>query len=177
MGNILENVWGLLCFCAAQLLVNASLYDVKYLSVFVQYKTIKWASAQRKFNNPRMFLCCQTRKIYPAKLSVYSIIGLPLNKTCTLPFILIVQKHLICTLQIAEHVQRCHREHSNSWKPPARERSDRGGGGGGCGDFLFFNVELCVLVHTSEGIFTYFYTLFLCLLSIGYLLSYCNKKN
>ena len=30
MGNILENVWGLLCFCAAQLLVNVSLYDVKY---------------------------------------------------------------------------------------------------------------------------------------------------
>ena len=29
--NILENVWGLLCFCAAQLLVNVSLYDVKYL--------------------------------------------------------------------------------------------------------------------------------------------------
>ena len=33
-----------------------------------------------------------------------------------------------------------------------------------CGAFLFFNVELCVLVHTSEGIFTYFYTLFLCLI-------------
>ena len=30
MVNILENVWGLLCFCAAQLLVNVS-YDVKYL--------------------------------------------------------------------------------------------------------------------------------------------------
>ena len=31
MGNILKNVWGLLCFCAVQLLVNVSLYDVKYL--------------------------------------------------------------------------------------------------------------------------------------------------
>ena len=31
MGNILENVWGLLCFFAAQLLVNVSLYDVRYL--------------------------------------------------------------------------------------------------------------------------------------------------
>ena len=60
-----------------------------------------------------------------------------------------------------------------SWKPPARERSDRRGGGGGrvweggfprCGAFLFFNVELCVLVHTSEGISTYLYTLFLCLI-------------
>ena len=39
MGNILENVWGLLCFCAAQLLVSASLYDVN----FVQYKNDKWA--------------------------------------------------------------------------------------------------------------------------------------
>ena len=29
---------------------------------------------------------------------------------------------------------------------------------------LFFNVELCVLVHTSEGILTYFYTSFLCLI-------------
>ena len=40
------------------------------------------------------------------------------------------------------------------------------GGGGGCryGAFLFFNVELSVLVHTSEGIFTYYYTLFLCLI-------------
>ena len=39
MGNILENVWGLLCFCAAQLLVSASLYDV----IYVQYKNDKWA--------------------------------------------------------------------------------------------------------------------------------------
>ena len=33
MGNILENVLGLLCFCVAQLSINASLYDVN----FVQY--------------------------------------------------------------------------------------------------------------------------------------------
>ena len=46
-------------------------------------------------------------------------------------------------------------------RPSPRKRSDRGGG---CGAFLFFNVELYVLVHTSEGIFTYYYTLFLCLI-------------
>ena len=54
MGDILENVWGLLCFCAAQLLVNVSLYDVKY---FVEYKHVKWASAQREFNNPQICFC------------------------------------------------------------------------------------------------------------------------
>ena len=37
MGNILENVWGLLCFYTAQLLVNVSWYDVN----FVQYKNDK----------------------------------------------------------------------------------------------------------------------------------------
>ena len=69
MGNILENVWGLLCFCAAQLLVNVSLYDVN----FVQYKNDKWTSAKRKFNNPQMFLCCQTQKINPAKLTAFTV--------------------------------------------------------------------------------------------------------
>ena len=53
MGNILENVWGLLCFYAAQLLVNVSWYDVN----FVQYKNDKWASAKREFNNPRICFC------------------------------------------------------------------------------------------------------------------------
>ena len=53
MGNILENVWGLLCpFYAAQLLVNVSWYDVN----FVQYKNDKWASAKREFNNPAEYV-------------------------------------------------------------------------------------------------------------------------
>ena len=70
MGNILENVWCLLCICAAQLIVNLSLNDVN----FVQYKNDKWASAQREFNNPRMFLCHQTRKINPAKLTSFTVV-------------------------------------------------------------------------------------------------------
>ena len=74
MGNILENVWGLLCFCAAQLLVTCI---VVWCQVFVQYKTIKWVSAQREFNNPRMFLCCQTRKINPAKLTAFTVLNMP----------------------------------------------------------------------------------------------------
>ena len=69
MGNILENVWGLLCFYAAQLLVNVSWYDVN----FVQYKNDKWASAKRKFNNLQMFLCRQTRNINPAKLTAFTV--------------------------------------------------------------------------------------------------------
>ena len=68
MGNILENVWGLLCFCAAQLLV---MYDVS----FVQYKNYKWASAKCEFNNPGMFLCWQTRKINPANLTAFTVRG------------------------------------------------------------------------------------------------------
>ena len=68
-----------------------------------------------------------------------------------------------------------------SWKPPTRERSDRGGRRVSplprCGAFLFFNVELCVLVRTSEGIFTYFYTLFLCLIEYWVLIViYIVKK-
>ena len=57
-----------------------------------------------------------------------------------------------------------------------------GGWGGGvsplprCGAFLFFNVDLCVLVHTSEGIFTYFYTLFLCLIEYWVLIVILLKK-
>ena len=84
------------------------------------------------------------------------------------------------------HTQRCHREHSKFPENLLRgSRSDRGGGGGRgcppsharCGAFLFFNVELCVLVHTSEGIFTYFYTLFLCLIEYWVLIViYCTKK-
>ena len=58
MGNILENVWGLLCFYAAQLLVNVSWYDVN----FVQYKNEKWASAKREFNNPRLRFCAAKRE-------------------------------------------------------------------------------------------------------------------
>ena len=57
---------------------------------------------------------------------------------------------------------------SEATEPEGGKRPRGGGGGGGRvwegGAFLFFNVELCVLVHTSEGIFTYFYTLFLCLI-------------
>ena len=57
MGDILENVWGLLCFSATQLLVN--LYCTMYVwcQVFGQYKNIKWASAQREFNNLRICFC------------------------------------------------------------------------------------------------------------------------
>ena len=71
--------------------------------------------------------------------------------------------------------QRCHREHSKFPENLLRGSEATEGGGGGrmweggvppptVWSFLFFNVELCVLVHTSEGIFTYFYTLFLCLI-------------
>ena len=56
--NILENVWGLLCFYAAQLLVNVLWYDVN----FVQYKSDKWASAKREFNNPRICFCTTKRE-------------------------------------------------------------------------------------------------------------------
>ena len=52
-----------------------SLNDVN----IVQYKNDKWASAQREFNNPRMFLCCQTRKINPAKITAFTVISLPDN--------------------------------------------------------------------------------------------------
>ena len=70
------------------------------------------------------------------------------------------------------HCQRCHREHSKFPETSCEEAKRARGGGCGrgvsplprCGAFLFFNVELCVLVHTSEGIFTYFYTLYLCLI-------------
>ena len=41
--------------------------------LIVQYKNDKWASAQREFNNPRMFLSCQTRKINPAKISAFTV--------------------------------------------------------------------------------------------------------
>ena len=69
MGNtsILENVWGLLCFYAAQLLVNVSWvwsgrsppwYDVN----FVQYTNDKWASAKREFNNLRICFCAAKRE-------------------------------------------------------------------------------------------------------------------
>ena len=57
MGNILENVWGLLCFYAAKLLVNISWYVN-----FVQYKNDKWASAKREFNNPRICFCAAKRE-------------------------------------------------------------------------------------------------------------------
>ena len=70
--NILENVWGLLYFCAAQLLVNVSLYDVN----FVQYKNDKWASAiKREFNNLRMFLCLllpNAKNLFREINSIYS---------------------------------------------------------------------------------------------------------
>ena len=58
MGNILENVWGLLCFYAAQLLANVSWYDVN----FVQYKNDKWASVKREFNNPQICFCAAKRE-------------------------------------------------------------------------------------------------------------------
>ena len=45
-------------FCAAQLLVNVSLYDVN----FVKYKNDKWASAQREFNNLRIRFCAAKRE-------------------------------------------------------------------------------------------------------------------
>ena len=71
MGNILENVWGLFCFYAAQLLVNVSLYDVN----FVQYKNGKWASAKFEFNNPRICFCAaNTQKLIREINSVYSIL-------------------------------------------------------------------------------------------------------
>ena len=44
------------------------MYDVN----FVQYKNDKLASAQHKFNNPRMFLFSQTEKINPAKLTAFT---------------------------------------------------------------------------------------------------------
>ena len=69
MGNILENVWGLLCFYAAQLLVNVSWYDVN----FVQYKHYKSASAKARKQPANMFLCRQTRKINPAKLTAFTV--------------------------------------------------------------------------------------------------------
>ena len=72
-------------------------------------------------------------------------------------------------------MQRCHREHSKfpenllrgseTTKTEEAKRPRGGVCGRGvsplqrCGAFLFFNVELCVLV-----IFTYYYTLFLCLI-------------
>ena len=59
MGNILENVWGLLCFYAAELLV---IYVSWYDANFVQYKNYKWASATREFNNPRICFCAAKRE-------------------------------------------------------------------------------------------------------------------
>ena len=46
-----------------------SLNDVN----IVQYQNDKWASAQREFNNPRMFLCCQTRKFSHAKITAFTV--------------------------------------------------------------------------------------------------------
>ena len=46
------------------------------MMLIVQYKNDKWASAQREFNNPRMFLSCQTRKINPAKISAFTVLHL-----------------------------------------------------------------------------------------------------
>ena len=59
MGNILENVWGPLCFYAAQLLVNVSLYDVFFVQT---YKSDKWESAHREFNNLRVCFCAAKRE-------------------------------------------------------------------------------------------------------------------
>ena len=63
-------VWGLLCFYAAQLLVNVSWYDVN----FVQYKNDKWASAKREINNPRICFCVLPNAKYLSREinSVYS---------------------------------------------------------------------------------------------------------
>ena len=93
-------------------------------------------------------------------------------------------QHFYRGVDVLLYQQRCQREHSKfpenllrvseATEPEGGKRPRGGGGGEGvgegclplprCGAFFFFNVELCVLVHTSEGIFTYFYTLFLCLI-------------
>ena len=66
MGNILENVWGLLCFCAAQLLLNVS-YDVKYLcnTKISSEHLLSANSTTREY----VFML-PNAKINPAKLSV-----------------------------------------------------------------------------------------------------------
>ena len=72
--SILEDVWGLLCFCAAQLLVNVSLYDVNV----VQYKNDKWASAIKhkfKYLTTREYVfVLPNAKTNPAKLTAFTAI-------------------------------------------------------------------------------------------------------
>ena len=81
--------------------------------------------------------------------------------------------------------RRCNREHSKF--PENLQGSEATKWGRGCRCPPYHGVELfcfsmwyCVFwpVHTSEGIFTYFYTLFLCLFEywVTMLLSYCNDK-
>ena len=73
MGNILENVWCLLCFYAAQLLVNVSWYS--YDVNFLQYKNDKWVSVKHKFNNPRICFCAAKREILiPGKLTAFTVL-------------------------------------------------------------------------------------------------------
>ena len=78
MGNILENVWGLLCLCAAQLLVNVSLYDVKYLcntKISSEYLLSANLTTTREY----VFVLPVVnfaKKINPAKLTAFTVIGI-----------------------------------------------------------------------------------------------------
>ena len=64
----LEHMWGLFCFCAAQLLVNVSLNDLN----FVQYKN--YICLARILQPANMFLCFQTQKINPAKSTMFTVL-------------------------------------------------------------------------------------------------------
>ena len=70
MGNILENAWGLLCFYAAQLLVY--MYRMISSICAIQKYQVSICSA-RIWQPANMFLCCQTRKINPAKLTAFTV--------------------------------------------------------------------------------------------------------
>ena len=72
--NILECMWGLLCFCAAQFVVIESFNDVK----FVQYKNIM---SELEFNN--LWICfwaAQCKNINPAKITAFTVYKLPLQE-------------------------------------------------------------------------------------------------
>ena len=47
---------------------------IVWCQVFVQYKNIKWLSAQREFNNPRICFCAAKReKLIPPKLTAFTV--------------------------------------------------------------------------------------------------------